>query len=65
MYWEDKYLGKLNVPGISKLWKSICPLKLENIPFLESELVGVHLDREVLEKLHYLGCNKNTAFSNC
>lgn len=63
--WEDRYLGKSNVLGISKLWKSICPLKLENIPFLESELVGVHLDSEVLEKLHYLGCNKNTAFSNC
>lgn len=63
--WEDVHSGKLNVLEITKLWKSVCPLKLENIPFLDGELVGVHLNSGVSEKLHYLGCDKNTAFSNC
>lgn len=58
-------MGKLNVLGDTKLWESICPLKLENIPLLKGELVGVQFNSGVFEKLRSLGCNKNTAFSNC
>lgn len=63
--WEDGNLGKLNVLGDAKLWESICPLKLENLPLPKCELVGISLNSGVLEKLHPLECIKNTALSNC
>lgn len=57
--------GDINCPCVTELWKSLRPLKAENILLVEGELVGVHLDSGALEKLHYLGRNKHTAFSNC